>query len=444
MPNALDLRVQRTKAEEALKAKRAEASTAWEELGKTKEKLKDVDILADEKAFEELDQVGKVYDGLKDEVNSLEGKWVRLVELEGQDQLDPDPAGGRQLEGPSSRKNGEFRAVKSLGSQFVESEAFDKISKSAKSGQWSSGEIGVDWTPFMEGKATLTTDPASGGDLIIPDYRPGIVPILFRRLVVAQLFPQGTTTSNMVNYMKETTATNAAAATAEGLDKPESALVFDMVSDPVRKVTTFLPISDEMLEDVEQARSYVDGRLEIFVQLTEEDQLLNGSGIAPNLLGLLNRSGLQADVLRGTESRADAVHRQITQIRALGFLEPDGIVFHPNDWEEAALEKDANGQYYGGGPFSGAYGGGGGTASEAPNRTYWGLRPVITPAKAENSTLVGAFATGAQIFRRKGITIEASNSHADFFRKDLTALRAVERLALAVYRPQAFGLVTGM
>jgi HK97 family phage major capsid protein len=60
------------------------------------------------------------------------------------------------------------------------------------------------------------------------------------------------------------------------------------------------------------------------------------------------------------------------------------------------------------------------------------------------TALVGAFKTAAQIFRKGGVRVEASNSHADFFVKNLVAIRAEERLALAVYRPAAFGEVTGL
>jgi hypothetical protein len=44
-----------------------------------------------------------------------------------------------------------------------------------------------------------------------------------------------------------------------------------------------------MVNDVGYIQSYVDGRLVLFVQLAEEDQLLNGNGTAPNLRGILNR-----------------------------------------------------------------------------------------------------------------------------------------------------------
>jgi HK97 family phage major capsid protein len=61
-----------------------------------------------------------------------------------------------------------------------------------------------------------------------------------------------------------------------------------------------------------------------------------------------------------------------------------------------------------------------------------------------HSALVGAFRTQAQIFDKSGLTVEASNSHADFFQLDLTAIRAEKRLALAVYRPAAFHIITAL
>ena len=92
-----------------------------------------------------------------------------------------------------------------------------------------------------------------------------------------------------------------------------------------------------------------------------------------------------------------------------------------------------------GGPFVGPYGVNGIAGEEA-----WGLRVVVTSRIAANTALVGAFGTMAQVFYRGGLTVEASNSHSDFFQKNLTALRAERRLALAVYRPQAFHAITAL
>jgi Phage capsid family len=60
------------------------------------------------------------------------------------------------------------------------------------------------------------------------------------------------------------------------------------------------------------------------------------------------------------------------------------------------------------------------------------------------TALVGNFGQGAQIYRRGGVSVEATNSHSDWFAKDISMLRAEERLGLGVYRPAAFTAVSGL
>jgi hypothetical protein len=40
------------------------------------------------------------------------------------------------------------------------------------------------------------------------------------------------------------------------------------------------------------------------------------------------------------------------------FVDPSAIVMHPTDWQAIRLLKDANNQYFAGGPFTAAYGNG--------------------------------------------------------------------------------------
>lgn len=322
----------------------------------------------------------------------------------------------------------------SLGQAFIDSDTFAWIKKtngSRNSSGWTSPSAELPGLEMFN--ATLTTDGASGGDLIVPDTRPGIVEYLFRQLVVADLLAPGTTESNSISFMRELAPTNAAAAVVEGAAKPESTLVFEAASAPVRKIATWLPVTDEMLEDVPAVRSFIDNRLRMFVQLAEDDQLLNGDGVAPNILGLRNQVGLQADVARGADNNADAIHKQIEAIAVNGLIQVDGIAMHPTNWGTIQRSKDANGQYYGSGPFA---------AAQAPR--LWGFPVAVTLAMTAGVALPGAYRTGAQFFRKGGLRVDASNSHSDFFVKNLTAIRAEERGALAVYRPGGFGEVTGL
>lgn len=312
----------------------------------------------------------------------------------------------------------------SLGDAFVKSDGYRRLRADGVSGgKWSSGPVDI------EAKAIFnsTSAGAEGNGLIQRDVQAGILPILTQRLTVADLMAQGATSSPLVRYMVESTATSGAAGVPESGLKPESTIAFDAVDESVKKIATFLPVTDEMIEDVPQLTSYINGRLALFVRQEEEDQLLNGAG-GDDLDGLIGRipgGNLDLQSAAVDAQAADHIFAAMTKVRS-AFVEPDAIVIHPDDWAAIVSLKDDTGRYLAGGPFG-----------SNPD-TLWGKRVVVTAAVDAGTALVGAFASAAQIFRRGGLSVEASNSHLDYFQRNKTAIRAEERLALAVYRPAAF------
>jgi HK97 family phage major capsid protein len=108
------------------------------------------------------------------------------------------------------------------------------------------------------------------------------------------------------------------------------------------------------------------------------------------------------------------------------------VVLNITTWAKLAATKAVagDGAYFSGGPYSSAA------------NTPWGLRTIISGKISDGEALVGAFGTAAQIFRKGGPTLDVSNSHADYFQRDLSAVRVEERLGLVLYRPSAFCLVT--
>lgn len=383
-------------------------------------------VLEDERAWTEKQAE---YDAIEADLKAVLAEHTALKTVDGSpfaDAADDNAARAEQ------------KTLKSIGEQFVDTDAYKKAA-SVKGGQFAeAAELKV---------AATITEATTGVGGVIPAYRPGVVSTLFRRLTISDLMPQGTMSSPTLIYVQETAVTNAAATVAEGGTKPLSDITLAQKTENAKKIATIAKISDEMLQDVDYIASYLNGRLVLFVQLAEEDQLLNGDASGSNLDGLTHRTGLAASQAVATDTRVDAIYKEITKIRASAFLDPDGIVVHPTDWQSIRLLKDDNGQYYGGGPFTGAYGNGS-AISDNGNlgsvESLWGCRVVVTPAIAQGTALVGAFGTGAQVFRRTGLTVEMTNSNEDDFKNNLVAVRAEERLALAVYRPGAFGKVTGL
>ena len=75
-------------------------------------------------------------------------------------------------------------------------------------------------------------------------------------------------------------------------------------------------------------------------------------------------------------------------------------------------------------------------AGDAPPR-LWGLPIVETKGIAAGTFLVGAFRQAATLYDRWQPTVQVSTEHADFFTRNLVAILAEERIALAVKKPSA-------
>lgn len=291
--------------------------------------------------------------------------------------------------------------------------------------------------------ATKATFTSAGSTFTQYDRPGGVVLVEQQRLTIADLLGQGVTDSNTIRYIVEDAFTNAATTVAEEGVKPEASFDTSEADAVVRKIAVTAKVTNELYEDFPAMQSYIDGRLRFMVAAREEAQLLNGNGSAPNLRGILQTTGIQtqaAGTLTSDNTVMDAILQAITKVRAVGFYEPDGIVIHPTDYQILRLGKDANRQYFGGGPFMNQYGVGG--VPEMP--PIWGLRPVVTTAIAAGTALVGAFRVGATLFRRAGVTVQMTNSDQDDFVKNRITIRAEQRVALACWRPKAFCLISGI
>lgn len=305
---------------------------------------------------------------------------------------------------------------KSLGEMLTA----DMDARGIKSYSGFRGELGGELS--IGGLKTLST---SADLLPLEDRRAGIVGSAQEERTVADLMLQGTTTAQKITYFVETTFTNSAAETDEAAAKPESAIDFTLREDNVRKIATWVPVTDEMMEDVPTFESYLRGRLGFMVKQREELQLLRGAGTGVTILGLYNRTGVQTETGYG-KSTIDSILSAITKVQANAFIEPTAMVIHPLDWYDVRTSKDTTGNYLLG------------PATQDPNAARpWGLQVRVTTNAIQNTALVGAF-NQAQIFRRSGIVIKITDSHEDYFVYNKLAVVAEERLALAVYRPDAF------
>lgn len=322
------------------------------------------------------------------------------------------------------RGGGEGAKPKTIGEQYVESDEFKKaFANGARQGQ----NVGIE----VKAITSLTTDAnGSAGDMVRPErVQSPMQQLPNRQLTIRNLIAPGQTASSSIEYVQETGFTNNAGMVAEGTLKPESTLKLDLKNAPVRKIAHWFLASAEILADAPGLRSMIDNRLRYGLAFVEDVQLLKGDGTGQNLAGIKPQAADYAVPagLTGFATPSMIDKLRIAQLQvALALYPADGQVLHPIDWAVIEMAKDGEGRYLIGNPQ--------GTLSP----TLWGLPVVPSMAQTVGEFTVGAWKMGAQLFDREQSGVLVSTEDGDNFRRNMVTILAEERLALTVYRPEAF------
>ena len=192
-----------------------------------------------EKAYgQALDSAtGKADEMIKGEVTNLVNKFNELNE-----RLDANETANKkrfEASKPATFKNGLLSALKD-----------GAIESLVKGGSRSAS---------FEIKADMTTGADFTGEVIPADRVAGYKFDPTRPVHARQLIPLGSTTSDVVRFVKESGYNNAAAPVAEGATMAQSDFDMTAADANVRKIGTYFRISEEMLADTPQLTSYLIG-----------------------------------------------------------------------------------------------------------------------------------------------------------------------------------------
>jgi HK97 family phage major capsid protein len=280
-------------------------------------------------------------------------------------------------------------------------------------------------------KALVTSGSTQAGPFINIDYT-GIVDrgTFERPLRIRDLVTVLRTTSDVVEYARLGTHTNAAAPVAESTAtsgstgvKPESSLLASTVTENVKTIATWIPATRQALSDAPQMRDLIDEFLRYALQEEVEDQVIAGSGTGQNFTGVLNVSGTTAQAF--DTDLLTTYRKARTKVEITGRAMPTAYVIHPNDLEDLDLSTDNEDRYYFGGPVTGGV------------PLLWGVPVISSEAMTEGTAMVADWRL-AVIWDRMLTAIYVSDSHSDFFVRNLLAILAELRMAFGVLRPAAF------
>ena len=279
-------------------------------------------------------------------------------------------------------------------------------------------------------RKTVVTSAAVGfttPGIVTSERIPGIVADARQELRLRDLLSARPTQMQMVDFIRVVTPLAPAAMVAETNIKPENTITFGVTSEKVRTIATFLPAAKQVMDDVSELSAFLQDSLKYAVNLEEENQMIAGDGTGENLHGFISQAQVLAADTVASHTKIDIIGNAISQLAVSKEATPTFVVVNSADFWALRLAKDTQGRYLLGDP----------QLNITP--TLFGLAVVPTTSIALGTFLVGSGnPLAAEIRDRQDVTVEISTEHADFFQKNMIAIRAEKRMALLVKRPNAF------
>jgi HK97 family phage major capsid protein len=219
-----------------------------------------------------------------------------------------------------------------------------------------------------------------------------------------------TTSSQAVQWVTWAPNPQAAAPVVpEGELKPEAAMTPSIVSDTLDTYAHHKAISRQALEDIPQIRTTVENRLRQGITVALEEAVTDALVAAPIPPVTVPVGG----------TLLEAIRAGVATVQSAGYGNPNAVLLNPSDWADLDVATIGNA---------------GGASGQAG---FWGVRAIAVPALPAGTAYVGNFATAVQLFTRSTVELFMTDSHADYFLRNLLILLAEIRALATVPDPAA-------
>lgn len=331
------------------------------------------------------------------------------------------------------RDTGDVIDTRSVGQRF----ATDEFRAWAEGG--ARGSYAVDM-PGLELRAvTDTTLGATSGGALTRAERLTRVgqDFLDRRVYLTDVLPTINVTQGAIEYVQDTSPladlANKAVEVTEGAAKPQAGMTLSVKTETAATIAAWANITRQTAQDVPQVQGYLDTRLRYSLKRRVDIQVVAGTGVAPNLLGLGARTG----ILTYAPGAAEARYRSIRHAITLGELSEsvyEIIVLNPADAELFDLSNDTTAGLH-------AVMDDAGPLSNGGARTAWGLQQIRSNAVASGTALL-IDPTAVALFDRLQPTAYMTDSHASNFTSNILTLLLECRVGLGLFNPAGVCKVT--
>lgn len=288
---------------------------------------------------------------------------------------------------------------KSFGQKFVESEEFKQYSGRGTMPP-------VEFENFLEKRAAITT-----GDLDIPPYLWDGPRGYVTTTPLLNAIGREVVSSGSVEFITWGSADPKAAVVAEGEVKPEAAITPTTTPLSLETYAHWKAITRQALEDYPRIQSIVETKLRggLASALEAAAAAVIGAASFPPATG---------------PTLSEGIRNGIGIVQAAGY-QPNAVLLNPADYAALDITASAEGNN---GPVS--YG------------SFWGVQPIAVGALPVGTAYVGDFKEAVTWFDRNTTAVFMTDSHSDYFVRNLLVILAEQRSAFAATELNAASEIT--
>jgi HK97 family phage major capsid protein len=270
--------------------------------------------------------------------------------------------------------------------------------------------------------ASTLANVASSSQVTISEFTGVVSPIRQRLLTYLQNVSVGAIGTQYAVWVEEYDQEGVPVFIGEGIEKTQIDVQYKEQRAKVNKIGVHMKVTTEMLEDAGYLFSYIQSNGVKRVETVIENQLFNGNGTDPQLIGLIGKAtAFTGASMAGNVEAAtnwDVIHGIIAQVKAANG-QVNGVFVETGQYHVMLSEKDGDKQYIlpAGVTFD-AQGG----------LNAWGVRIIPTNALTGTSAdFVGGDLSVVNVRLRTGIQVAIGEAGDDFI-DNLKTVRIEQRL----------------
>lgn len=255
---------------------------------------------------------------------------------------------------------------------------------------------------------------------------------------VPDLIPQDMSPYSEAVWMEQTVSTRNSAPTAEGTAiAAQNAYTWVERRTPLQRIAGYIPLTNQVVKYSPFLANEIQTLLYSDLEITAENQIINGNGVSPQLHGFFESGVIPAGNVynaAGVNVFLALAHGMTLVstsgvIGAVGSNATTGIVMSAADWELVSTQQDALGNFILGSP------------AQIAAKVIWGVPVVISGAITSGTILMGDFLRRAHITLGSEVEVEVGRINDGLITGEQVIV-AAKYESLEIKRPSAFVKIT--